>query len=49
MKAGTYALARPLFFYVRNAPSGALKAFKEWVLSPEGQAIASKVGYYPVN
>jgi phosphate transport system substrate-binding protein len=49
VKAGTYALARPLFFYVRNAPSGAIKAFKDWVLSPEGQAIASKVGYYPVN
>jgi phosphate transport system substrate-binding protein len=49
VKSGTYALARPLFFYVRNAPSGAIKAFKDWVLSPDGQAIASKVGYYPVN
>lgn len=49
VKAGTYALSRPLFFYLRNAPSGAIKTFKDWVLSPDGQAVASKVGYYPVN
>jgi phosphate transport system substrate-binding protein len=49
VKAGTYALARPLFFYLKNKASGELKAFVDWVLSPEGQAIASKVGYYPVN
>ena len=49
VKAGTYALSRPLFFYLRNAPSGAIKAFKDWVLSAEGQAIVSKVGYYPVK
>ena len=49
VKAGTYALARPLFFYVRNKPSGETKAFVDWVLSPEGQEIASKVGYYPIN
>jgi phosphate transport system substrate-binding protein len=49
VKAGTYALSRPLFFYLRNAPSGAIKAFKDWVLSADGQAVASKVGYYPVN
>jgi phosphate transport system substrate-binding protein len=49
VKSGAYALARPLFFYVRNQPTGALKSFKDWVLSPEGQEIASKVGYYPIN
>jgi phosphate transport system substrate-binding protein len=49
VKSGTYALARPLFFYLRNQPTGAVKAFKDWVLSPEGQEIASKVGYYPIN
>jgi phosphate transport system substrate-binding protein len=49
VRAGTYALARPLFFYLRNKPSGAIKAFIDWVLSPVGQEIASKVGYYPVK
>jgi len=49
VKSSSYALARPLFFYVRNKPSGAIKNFVDWVLSAEGQAVAAKVGYYPVN
>lgn len=49
VKDGTYPLARPLFFYLRNAPSGATKSFIDWVLSPEGQALATKVGYFPLN
>ncbi len=47
--SGTYALARPLFFYVRNQPSGDIKGFVDWVLSPEGQAVVNKVGYYPIK
>ena len=46
---GSYALARPLFFYLRNKPSGDIKTFVDYVLSPEGQQIAGKVGYYPVK
>jgi phosphate transport system substrate-binding protein len=46
---GSYALARPLFFYLKNAASGDIKAFVEYVLSPEGQAVAQKVGYYPIK
>lgn len=46
---GTYPLARPLFFYVRNKPAGEIKGFVDWVLSKEGQEIVSKVGYFPVK
>jgi phosphate transport system substrate-binding protein len=46
---GTYALARPLFFYLRAKPAGDAKGFIDWVLSPEGQAIVEKVGYYPIK
>jgi phosphate transport system substrate-binding protein len=46
---GSYALARPLFFYLKGAPSGDIKTFVDFVLSPDGQAVASKVGYYPVK
>jgi phosphate transport system substrate-binding protein len=46
---GTYPLSRPLFFYVRNKPAGDIKAFVDFVLSPEGQQIVQKVGYYPVK
>jgi phosphate transport system substrate-binding protein len=46
---GSYPLARPLFFYLRAKQAGDIKAFIDWVLSPEGQAIVEKVGYYPVK
>lgn len=49
VRAGTYALARPLFFYVRNTPTGSIKGFIDWVQSSAGQELASKVGYYPVK
>jgi len=46
---GTYPLARPLFFYLRNKAAGETKSFIDWVLSPDGQGIVEKVGYYPVK
>jgi phosphate transport system substrate-binding protein len=46
---GSYPLARPLFFYLRNMPAGESKSFIDWVLSPDGQGIVEKVGYYPVK
>lgn len=49
VKNGSYALSRGLFFYTRNKPSGDVKSFIDWVLSPAGQAVVSKVGYFPVN
>jgi phosphate transport system substrate-binding protein len=47
--SGSYALARPLFFYLRGAPSGDIKAFVDWVLSPAGQDLTTKVGFYPLK
>jgi phosphate transport system substrate-binding protein len=49
VRDGSYSLSRPLFFYTRATPSGDTKAFIEWVLSPAGQAIATKVGYFPIR
>jgi phosphate transport system substrate-binding protein len=49
VKDGRYALARDLYFYTRKKPDGNVKAFIEWVLSAEGQALVSEVGYFPVN
>lgn len=49
VKDNSYPLSRPLFFYVRNRPSGDIKSFVDWVLSGEGQGLAQKVGYYPIN
>jgi len=49
IKDGSYPLSRPLFFYVRAKPSAEISAFTDWVLSPEGQGIVTKVGYFPIK
>jgi phosphate transport system substrate-binding protein len=46
---GSYPLSRPLFFYLRNKPSGEIATFVNWVLSDKGQELVTKVGYYPVK
>ena len=37
----------PLFFYVRNKPSGDIKKFVDWVLSDEGQQVVARSGTTP--
>jgi phosphate transport system substrate-binding protein len=49
IKSGKYPLARDLYFYLRNKPSGEAKAFIDFALSAEGQQIVTKVGYFPVK
>lgn len=49
VEAGTYPLSRQLYFYTVGEPAGEVKAFIDWVLSPEGQQICEAVGYYPLN
>ena len=46
---GTYPLSRKLFFYyAANAPERVTK-FAQWALTPEAQALVTKVGYFPLN
>ncbi|MDQ1266304.1 MAG: Phosphate transporter substrate-binding protein [Bacteroidota bacterium] len=45
---GKYPVSRDLYMYLRNRPTGAIKQFIDWVLSPEGQKIVSEVGYFPL-
>lgn len=49
VQAGTYPLSRGLFIYTRGAPTGDGKAFIDYALSTEGQAIVTDVGYFPVK
>src|SRR5262249_44283804 len=49
IRDGSYPLSRPLFFYLRAKPAPEIKAFTDWVLSPDGQAIVVKVGYFPLH
>jgi len=47
--SGKYPITRYLYMYVRNKPTGEMKKYIDWILSPEGQAIVSEVGYFPVR
>ncbi|MBM3143147.1 MAG: PstS family phosphate ABC transporter substrate-binding protein [Chloroflexi bacterium] len=45
---GTYLIARPLLFYTNGVPTGIIKAFIDYCLSPEGQNKVTEVGYVPL-
>jgi phosphate transport system substrate-binding protein len=47
--SGTYPISRALYWYLRQAPTGRIKEFADWVLSPEGQKLVTEVGYFPVQ
>jgi len=49
IQSGRYPLSRSLFFYARGAPTGIAQRFVDFALSPEGQAIVTKAGYFPVK
>lgn len=49
VKSGKYPLSRDLYFYLRSKASGETQAFIDFCLSPEGQQVVSKVGYYPIK
>jgi len=46
---GTYKISRPFLFLTKNDPTGAVKDFIDFVLSPEGQDIISKEGFVKVK
>lgn len=47
--SGEYPLARQLYYYTNGEPQGLAKEFMDYVMSEEGQAIVSDVGYFPVK
>ncbi len=44
---GSYALARPLYFYIPKSQEEHLKEFISFVLSEKGQAVVSEMGFIP--
>jgi phosphate transport system substrate-binding protein len=46
---GTYPLARKLFFYYPSNAPERVKSFAQWAVSPEAQALVTKVGYFPLQ
>ncbi|BBE18371.1 phosphate ABC transporter, periplasmic phosphate-binding protein PstS [Aquipluma nitroreducens] len=49
IKNGQYPISRYLFMYLKNKPTGELKKYIDWILSPEGQKMVVEVGYFPVK
>jgi len=49
IRAGRYKLVRPFLFVTKGEPTGAAKAFIDFVLSDEGQALVKKEGLIPVK
>lgn len=44
----TYPIIRYLHFFTTKAPSGEVKRFIDWVLSPVGQRVVRKSGFIPL-
>jgi len=44
-----YAIARSLHLYTLGEPTGAVKDYVDWILSPAGQAIVEESGYVPLT
>ena len=49
VRSGQYPISRFLYLYTRTKPSKDMKSFIDWATGPEGQAIVSKVGYFPIK
>jgi phosphate transport system substrate-binding protein len=49
IKNKTYPISRYLYMYLKSRPTGAMKAYIDWILSPEGQKVIAEVGYFPVK
>jgi phosphate transport system substrate-binding protein len=46
---GTYKVQRPFLFLTKGEPTGAVKEFIDWVLSPEGHAVIKSEKVVPVK
>lgn len=47
--AKTYPIARPLYMYSIGEPTGAVKAYLDWILSAAGQQIVEELGFVPLE
>jgi phosphate transport system substrate-binding protein len=47
--SGAYPVSRLLYFYLKERPQGMMKEFIDWVISQNGQAVVTQVGYLPTK
>jgi phosphate transport system substrate-binding protein len=48
-RSGKYPVSRRLYMYTAGEPQGEVKAFIDWVLSPEGQKLVETEGFVPLR
>jgi len=45
----SYPVARDLYMYTAEQPTGAVKDYIEWIFSPEAQGIVADLGFVPIK
>ena len=45
----SYAIARDLYMYTNGEPTGIIKEYLDWILSPEAQKIVADLGFVPAK
>jgi phosphate transport system substrate-binding protein len=45
----SYPIARDLYMYTSDEPTGAIGDYMNWVFSAEAQAIVAELGFVPVS
>ncbi len=45
----TYAIARDLYMYTNGEPTGLVKEYLNWILTPEAQQIVADLGFVPAK
>lgn len=48
-RSGKYPIARMLYLYTAGEPTGELKAYLDWIVSPAGQKIVEEEGFVPLK
>ena len=49
VNSGTYPIARYLYMYTNGQPTGIVKTYLDWIVSPEAQQIVTDLGFVPAK
>jgi phosphate transport system substrate-binding protein len=49
VNAGDYPISRDLYIYTAGEPTGDIKAYLDWIMQPEAQAIVLELGFVPIQ
>ena len=49
VNSGEYPIARDLYMYTRDVPTGVIKEYLDWILSADAQEIVTELGFVPIT